>query len=127
MNPSPKEEFDPQTYAIIGAGMEVHTEMGHGFLELPYQEAFAVELGLRSIAFRRETKLPIHYKGHVLNCSYYPDYTCFDRVFVELKVLPALTSRETSQVLNYLNASGYKVGLLLNFGRPSFEFKRIVL
>lgn len=127
MTSSPKEDFDPQTYAIIGAGMEVHTGLGNGFLELPYQEAFAVELGLRSIPFRREVKLGIQYKGHDLNCGYYPDFICFERVIVELKVLPKLTSKETSQIINYLKASGYKVGLLLNFGPPSFEFKRIVL
>lgn len=127
MSHSSKQEFDPQTYAIIGAGMEVHTEMGRGFLELPYQEAFAIELGLSRIPFEREVELPIHYKGHRLNCAYRPDFLCFNRVIVEMKALSRLTDNETSQLINYLKASKYGVGLLLNFGAPSFEFKRIVL
>jgi GxxExxY protein len=120
------EADDPQSYAIIGAGMEVHSELGPGFAEPVFQEAFAIELGLRQIEFQREHALQIRYKGHMLNCGYRPDFICFDSIVVELKALPKLTNAEISQTINYLKASGLHVGLLLNFGGPNLEFRRFV-
>ncbi len=117
---------DPQTHAIIGAAMEVHRLLGHGFLERVYQDALAVELLGRNIAFTRETDLPVTYKGQLLSCGYRADFVCYDSVIVETKALNDLSGTEEAQVLNYLRASGFSRGLLINFGQPSLQFKRMV-
>jgi GxxExxY protein len=120
-------DSDPRTYAIIGAAMEVHTQLGCGFLEPVYQEALAIELVKREIPFLREEKFPINYKGCTLETFYKPDFICFDSVIVELKALSRITSIEQSQVINYLKVTGYSTGLLLNFGTSSLEQRRFVL
>ena len=121
------DEKDPQTHAIIGAAMEVHGQLGHGFLEAVYQEALAVEFADRSIPFLREVELPIIYKDSRLRCTYRVDFICFDSIIVELKALKALTSVEESQAINYLKAAEKERMLLLNFGYSRLEFKRVVL
>ena len=118
---------DPRTYQIIGAAMEVHRQLGCGFLETVYQEALALELRDREIPFRRELLFPVSYKGHCLPCQYRPDFICFDSVIVELKALSTLTSVEASQLINYLKVTGYHTGLLLNFGARSLQQRRFVL
>ena len=120
-------ERDPRTYAIIGAAMEVHKQIGCGFLEPVYQEALAVELTLQNIPFRREVRLPLHYKGQLLETHYCPDFICFEAVVVELKALARMSGTEEAQVINYLKVTGYEVGLLMNFGTRSLEHRRFVL
>jgi GxxExxY protein len=120
------DKKDPQTHAIIGAAMEVHRQLGPGFLEAVYQEAMAIELAERAIPFVREAGLPVFYKGRRLDCSYRADFICYDSVIVELKALQALTGVESAQLLNYLKATRLERGLLLNFGCPSLEFKRLI-
>jgi GxxExxY protein len=117
---------DPQTRAIIGAAMEVHRQLGPGFLEAVYQEALAIEFADRGIPFQREQELPINYKGRRLSCKYRADFVCYGDIIVELKALPLLTGFEEAQVIDYLKATKLKRGLLFNFGRPSLEFKRLV-
>ena len=114
-------------YAINGAAMEVHSQLGCGFLEAVYQEALAIELKRRGIPFEREKEICIKYKGVVLEKRYYADFVCYDKVIVELKAVSELTNTHVAQVLNYLKATGYRVGLLMNFGESSYTFKRIVL
>lgn len=118
---------DPRTHAIIGAAMEVHRQLGCGFLESVYQEAFGLELKNQGIPFIRELRFPVVYKGHQLSCQYRPDFICFDSVIVELKALAQLGSVEESQLINYLKVTGYHVGLLLNFGTKSLQQRRFVL
>lgn len=119
-------ERDPKTYAIIGAAMEVHRELGPGFLEAVYQEALALELEQRGIPFQREVVLKLTYKGKTLNCTYKADFICYERVIVETKATTGLTPVDEAQLINYLKASGYKVGLLLNFATHSLQYRRLV-
>lgn len=119
-------ERDPQTYAIIGAAMEVHRELGPGFLEAPYGEALAVEFRARSIPFQAEVELPIMYKGHRLCTFYRADFVVFGSIIVEIKALKDLSDSERSQVLNYLKATGCQRGLLINFGARTLQYERLV-
>ncbi len=119
-------ENDPRTYAIIGAAMEVHRQLGCGFLEAVYQEALEIELLVRNIPFRSQVELPVTYKGRMLKASYKSDVIAYEAVIVELKALSHMTNTEEAQVLNYLKATGHEVGLLINFGRLSLEYKRMV-
>ncbi len=119
-------EDDRRTFAIIGAAMEYHRILGPGFLEAVYREAFSKELLRREIPFRAEVELPVHYKGERLSTSYRADFVCFDSVIVELKALTQVTGVEEAQVLNYLKATGYTIGLLMNFGARSLQYKRLI-
>jgi GxxExxY protein len=119
-------ERDPRTYAIIGAAMEVHKRLGYGFLEPVYQEALAIEFSGRNIPFTKEVRLPIHYKGHQLETKYRADFLCFDAIVVELKALARMGGVEDSQLINYLKATSFQLGLLLNFGARSLQYRRLV-
>ena len=120
------ESRDPRTYAIIGAAMAVHRELGRGFLEAVYHDALAIELATNQIPFRREVELPVYYKRKRLNASYRADFVCWESVIVEVKALAKLSGTEEAQVINYLKAAGMELGLVFNFGAPSLEYKRFV-
>ena len=120
-------QSDPRTYAIIGAAMEVHRQLGCGFLEPIYHEALTFELVSRQIPFTTELRFRVIYKDQILQKYYRPDFVCFESVIVELKALPRLTKLEESQVINYLKITGYKTALLINFGARSLEQRRLVL
>ena len=120
------EERDPQTYAIIGAAMEIHRKLGHGFLEAVYQDAAVIEFPLRSIPFEKEVSLPVRYKDILLPTHYRADFICFSEIIVEFKAISSLSNVEEAQVLNYLKATGLKRALLINFGAASLQHKRLV-
>jgi GxxExxY protein len=117
---------DPETYAVIGAAMTVHGELGHGFLEPVYQSALEREFRMQKIPFQREVMIPVSYRGAVLDVSYRADFVCFGGIIVELKALQKLSTIEEAQVLNYLKATGFERGLLINFGTPSLQHKRLI-
>ena len=116
-----------EVYAIVGAAMEVHRELGNGFLGAVYHAALKFELLNRKIPFESEKALPVFYKDQRLGIDYRADLVCYSQIIVELKALEKLTSREEAQVLNYLNATGLRVGVLINFGsRGKLEWRRFV-
>lgn len=118
--------YKSESFKIIGACMEVHNVLGCGFLEAVYQEALAIEFERRRIPFEQEKTLQIHYKEHLLKKSYDADFLCYGKIIVEIKALSELHSSCISQTLNYLKATGFRLGLLVNFGAPSLEFRRII-
>jgi GxxExxY protein len=119
--------FKGEVYKIIGAAMEVHRILGCGFLEAVYQEALSIEFQERNLPFSEQEKLRIIYKHKILKKEYTPDFICYDKIILELKALAALTPDHEAQLLNYLKATGYKLGLLINFGTASLQYKRMIL
>ena len=116
-----------EVYSLIGAAIEVHRELGHGFLEAVYQEALEIEMEERNVPNVAQPELLLRYKRRTLK-RYVPDFVCFDEVVVEIKATKALTEVEEAQLLNYLRATGKRVGVLINFGsRGRLEWKRMVL
>lgn len=124
-NPAPVLR-DQQTYAIIGAAMAVHRQLGNGFLEAACREALLSELTLRSIPCSAEVGLPVMFNGRRLRTSFRADLVCFDEIIVELKTIRSVEGPEQGRVLNYLKASGLRRALLLNFGSRSLEYRRLI-
>ncbi|MCI6808732.1 MAG: GxxExxY protein [Spirochaetia bacterium] len=118
---------DDKTYGIIGAAMKVHSTLKSGFLEAVYQDALEVEFKKLNIPFKREVEIPVFYDGVKLNSRYRADYICFDNIIVELKALKNITNIEEAQLINYLKATNYRLGLLINFGEKSLVYKRFSL
>jgi GxxExxY protein len=117
----------PETYAVVGAAIAVHRDLGPGFLEAVYQEALEVELRARLIPFEREKALTIFYRDMPLRKGYIADFLCYGQLIVELKAQSQLTGVETAQIINYLKASRLQVGLLINFGSTGkLQWKRMV-
>ena len=120
--------YKEEVYAIIGAAMDVYNNLGPGFLKAVYQEAMEIETLARKIPALPEQKLYIQYKGATLKKFYEADLVCYEKIIVEIKAMERLTSREESQILNYLKATGFSVGILINFGAHNdLEWKRMVL
>lgn len=108
--------YKEESYAINGAAFEVYKQLGHGFLEAVYQEALEVEFTKRNIPFEREKDLPIYYDGKPLKQTYRADFVCFGHIIVELKAVQNIEDSHRSQVFNYLKATGFRLGVLINFG-----------
>jgi GxxExxY protein len=119
---------EEETYRILGACFEVYKEKGCGFLEAVFQECLEMELGFQGIPFVAQPELALTYKGRPLKQKYKPDFVCYERVLVELKAVSKLTDEHRAQVINYLHATGLRVGLLVNFGHyPKVEHERIAV
>ena len=120
--------YKEESYKIVGAAFKVYNELGSGFLEAVYQEALEIEFQRQGIPYEREKELEIQYAGVELKQTYKADFVCFGKIIVELKAVSELIDAHRSQVYNYLHATGYKLGLLLNFGcSDELEKERIVL
>ena len=117
--------YKNEVYDIIGACFDVYKELSCGLSEPIYQEALEIEFNLRGIPFEREKELVVYYKGRKLRKKYVADFVCYDDIIVELKALDNVTSKEVSQLLNYLHITKYPLGLLVNFGHEdNLEWKR---
>lgn len=122
-----KVVFKEESYRIMGACFEVYKEKGCGFVEPVYQECLKIELELQDIPFQEQHELDLTYKGRPLKQKYKPDFICFDKIILEIKAVSQLADEHRAQVHNYLKATGYKLGLLVNFGHnPKVEWERIV-
>jgi GxxExxY protein len=119
--------YKKESYMIIGACMEVHKQLGCGFTETVYQEALFREFQYREIPFRSEKKLTINYKGEDLRKYFIADFVCFDSIIIEIKAVSMISNEHTAQILNYLKASNLSLGLLINFGNTSLQYKRYIL
>ena len=106
--------------------MEVHRDLGCGFLEGVYQEALEREFTSRSIPYIAQPLIEILYKGKPLNKKYQPDFTCYDEIIIEIKAIDSISGIEQAQIINYLKATGLRIGLLINFGSRSLEHKRFI-
>ena len=118
--------YKQESYDIIGAAMHVYNTLGHGFLEAVYQEALEIEFAKRGVPFDSQIELKIIYDGKELKQTYKPDFMCYGKIIVELKAVEELQGIHRSQVVNYLKATGMKLGLLVNFGEEFANIERIV-
>ena len=116
--------YGRETYKIIGAAMEVHRTLGLGFVESVYQEAMEIELEKQNIPFIPQKKIQIRYKDVLLNQYFVADLFCYDKIIVELKAVSTILLEHEAQIINYIHATGMKLGMLLNFGSESLYYKR---
>ena len=116
-----------ESYVITGAAMHVYNTLGPGFLEAVYQEALAIEFKKRGIPYEQEKELKVFYDGQELKQTYRADFVCYGNIIVELKAVSELDNSHRSQVYNYLKATGYKLGIIFNFGsREELQYERVV-
>ncbi len=115
-----------ESYSLIGKCMEVHTTMGMGFKEILYKDALELELKENNIPYKREQQFKVEYKGIILPHKYYADFVVFNSIILEVKSTPYIINSFVAQTINYLKASGLKLGIIANFGEKSFAYKRIL-
>ena len=118
--------YSDETYKLIGLCMKVHRELGCGFLEPVYQEAFEMLLKAEGVPYQRERLLPIYFMGQKLTKEYFADFVCYDKIILEFKAVSSLTAAHEAQLMNYLKASKMRMGLLCNFAEASFVYRRFV-
>lgn len=123
MDLSSNKIYMDESYAIVGAAMEVQNELGLGFSELVYHEALMRELDLRGIPYESEKQISVMYKGHILERTFKADLVCYGKIIIELKSVDVLVSGHTAQLLNYLKATGMQLGILINFGKKPLGYK----
>jgi len=119
--------YRAEVFQLVGFCMEIHTELGKGHDEVIYKDALVIELGRAPIPFSRERSYEVTYKGVTLPHRYFADFVVWDKILFEAKAVQALIDAHTKQVLNYLAASKLRLGLLVNFGADSLEWRRIIL
>jgi len=119
--------YKEEAYEIAGICMEVHNELGPGLLEIVYKEAVEYELAERDIPYEREKEFPVKYKTIFLRKKFNADFTVYDKMILEIKAKENFSNDDTAQAINYLKLSGYKLALLINFGKARLEVKRFVL
>ncbi|MBP7864965.1 MAG: GxxExxY protein [Acidobacteria bacterium] len=130
---APAEEYDSliyrdETYLIQGAVFEVYREIGYGFLESVYQECMETEMSERGIPFEAQKELPLYFKKKLLQKTFKPDFVCFGKIILELKAVKEIIEEHRAQLFNYLRASRFRLGLLVNFGHhPKATVERIIL
>ena len=117
--------FKEETYKIRGGMMKVYNELGSGFLEKVYQEALEIELKQTDIPYLREAPLKVFYRGQLLKQNFFADFICYNKIIVEVKAVSVLTDSHRAQVSNYLKATDYDIGLLVNFGAEQMEIERL--
>jgi GxxExxY protein len=115
------------TFEIIGKCMEVHNNLGRGFLEIVYKEALEYEFQKASIPFRREVKYSVKYKEIELPHSFYADFVVFDDIILEIKAVSGIVDEFVAQTINYLKVSNNRLGLIVNFGEKRLATKRLIL
>ena len=118
--------YPDESFEIIGKCMEVHRELGHGFLEIVYKDALELLFKRNNIFYEREKEYQVVFKNTVLPHKFYADFVVFDKIILEIKAVKTFTDEHIAQTINYLKVSGNSLGLLVNFGRGSLESKRIV-
>jgi len=121
-----KLRYPDESYQLIGICMEVHKNLGKGFLEIVYKDALEYEFKKANIEFEREKEYIVQYKNIILPHKFFADFVVFNKIILEVKSVSAITDEHIAQTLNYLRVSGLKLGLLVNFGELSLKFKRIV-
>ncbi|WP_310559066.1 GxxExxY protein [Flavobacterium sp.] len=118
--------YEDDTYKIIGALIEVHKNLGKGFSEIVYKDAFEYELKKINFSFDREKEYLVHYKDIILNHKFYADFIVLDKIIIEIKSTDSIHEKHISQCLNYLHVSGHRLAILVNFNKTSLEYKRII-
>ena len=118
--------FKEESYTLIGICMEVHRQMGMGFKEILYKDAIEIELNEKHIKYKREKVFKIEYKGRILPHKFYADFIINDSILLEVKSASVIVDNFVAQTINYLKASGLKLGIIVNFGEKSLTYKRIV-
>jgi len=119
--------YKQESYQIIGKCMEVHNNLGAGFLEIVYKDALELEFKRAGIPYEREKKYEVNYKGIILPHKFYADFVVFDKIILEVKAVSGIADEFIAQALNYLKVSGNKLALIVNFGELKLNYKRIVL
>lgn len=118
--------YKDESFAIIGAAMEVYNQLGSGFVEKVYQDALEIEFELRGIPYKREEHLPVFYKGRQIKHDFFVDFICYDKIVIECKTVSEILNIHKSQTLNYIKINNLKLGIVINFSNQSLEYKRIV-
>lgn len=118
--------YKEESYQIIGKCMEVHNELGHGFLEIVYKDALELLFRQEGIYYEREKPYEVYFRGVLLPHKFYADFVVEDKIILEVKCVSSLTDEHIAQMINYLKVSGNKLGLLVNFGRGKLDYKRLV-
>lgn len=119
--------YKEESYEIIGICMEVHNNLGHGFSEIVYKDALEIEFTKANIPYQREKEYKVNYKGIILPHKFYADFIVFDKIIIEIKGKNKIAEEDLAQCINYLKVSENNLALLVNFGEPKLNYKRIVL